>query len=174
MIYLEAEGSYHIPDVPLIFEAREVFHKARELAQLPLSGRRGNAHMGTEHVLLPLIEENADVKNILQKSGINSEAVLIDLRRYISYEDDNLPPINEDGLTPTVVTLIENAKLLASRNKQDKVTPIHLLGGLVDAGRGKALMTLGMHLGFPESDRSLTPLIQDALWEYIPLQREIH
>jgi len=155
-----------LPDTPFSFEARAVFQLARNKAGLPESGRHGNAHVGTEHLLI-FLAHDVTVRGILESTGITADAVIKRIGTYIEHEDDNLPPIDDDGLTPTVVATISNAKRLAHRDNT-RVTTTHLYAGLIEAGRGKALMTLGSFLGFSEDDREATPYIQAALFQHIP------
>lgn len=166
---LSAQDISPVPDTPFSFEARTIMQMAREKAGLPEYGRLGDAHVGTEHVLLYLAQDQV-VRSILRRTGIDSDLVVEKITTYIDHEDDNLPPIDDEGLTPTVVQMINNAKRLADRDAT-RVTTTHLYAGLIEAGRGKALMTLGGFLGFPEEDRNATPFIQDALFEHIPAIR---
>lgn len=160
-----------VPDVPFSFESRVIFQLARNKAGLPESGRLGDARVGTEHLLLYLAHD-ISVRKILEATEIPADMVIKELDRYIDHEDDNVPSIDQDGLTPTVVITIDNAKRLAHR-EHTRVMPAHLYAGLIEAGRGKALMVLGEFLGFPQDDREATPLIQQKLFARIPSMRAL-
>lgn len=167
---LPASDFSPIPDVPLSPEARMIFQLARDKAGLPESGKLGSAHLGTEHLLFYLAQEPT-VRIILTETGIPVDPLALKLESYISEEDNNLPNTNEEGLTPTVVTTINNAKRLADRDGS-RVTATHLYAGLIEAGRGKALMVLGEFLGYAEDNQEATPLIQRKLFSHIPSMRK--
>ncbi len=168
---LETQITAPVPDVPLVFEARTIFQLARNRAGLPENGKLKGAHLGTEHLLLYLAQDQS-VQKILESTGIPVDDLTSRLDTYINEEDDNLPDTNEEGLTPTVVTTINNAKGLAERDGT-RVTAIHLYAGLIESGRGKALMLLGTYLGYSENNREATPLIQARLLAHIPSMRVV-
>ncbi|MDP3941532.1 MAG: Clp protease N-terminal domain-containing protein [bacterium] len=162
-------GETPIPDVPFTHLARFVINNAREFGGLPLEGKiDDDAHVGTEHLLLSLALHPNIVK-IIVSSGIPVGELVSDLADYVK-DDPNTPETDDQGFTFTVVQALNNARILANKDNS-QVTTTHMYAGLIEAGRGKALMTLGRFLGYPEDDPAATPFIQDALFEHIPSMR---
>ncbi|MBI2443586.1 MAG: hypothetical protein HYV40_06825 [Candidatus Levybacteria bacterium] len=156
-------------DIPFSTGASRVLEIARAYGNLPPEGRGTDevAHAGTEHLLLALTT-SSDIQAILAATRIPFDPLVADLVDYIN-TDPNHPTTDEQGQTDTFVSSLNNALRLAE--EYGEVTPVHLYAGMIESGRGKALMTLGRFLGFSEEDREATPFIQDALFEHIPSMR---
>ncbi len=160
-----------VPDVPLSEVSRAIFHDARRIAGLPDTGKIGTKHLGTEHLMIALLRDSS-VAAILRRSSIDPVTLTSELETYLARGDDNVPPTDDEGLTPTVILTINNAKRIAHR-VQTRVEPHHLYEGFILAGRSEALKTLGRHLGYFEENTLATPLIQDRLLQHIPHVRPV-
>lgn len=160
-----------VPDVPLSDTSRTIFHGARRIAGLPDTGKIGTSHLGTEHLMIALAAD-ASVAAILRRSSIDPNTITSELLTYIAAGDNSVFPTDGEGLTPTVVNAINNAKRIAHRT-QTRVEPIHLYEGVILAGPNETLKIFGKHLGYFEENRLATPLIQERLIQHIPHGRPV-
>lgn len=164
---LEATRSLQLGDILFTQEAASVIDLARAYGGLNAEERTPETHAGTEHLLLALAQDQP-VRDILTRTGIPVDSLITDLNTYVA-TDPNTPETDVQGHTETFNTAIRNAQLLATRDISS-ITTTHLYAGMIEAGWGMALISLGGKLGFPV-DRQHESAIQDALFEYIPSMR---
>jgi ATP-dependent Clp protease ATP-binding subunit ClpC len=125
--------------------------RARKVMQLAEqeAWRFNHEYIGTEHILLGLINEEAGVAaKVLKKSGADLQKLRFEVERIIERGPD-MVTIGKLPLTPRTKKAIENAIEEARNLKHNYVGTEHLLLGLVREEEGVAaqvLMNCGLAL----------------------------
>ncbi len=123
--------------------------KAKHVIQLASQAalRLGHGYVGTEHLLLGLIEEDSGVAaKILANAGVTEEKVVDKIGQLIGV---NSPLSAEQiSLTPRSKRVLELAMQEAARLGQNYVGTEHLLLGLIGEGESVAVRIL-IELGIP-------------------------
>jgi ATP-dependent Clp protease ATP-binding subunit ClpA len=120
--------------------------------------------VGSEHLLLALSADEGRTGKVLCKHGVSPPAVRAEIRRGMPsiYADVTIPPYS-----PTLVRIMDRARLIAKQNCDKYVQPEHLLLSVLDQGRGFAFDILEMLLG---ADRS--PIREAALKQIALMRKE--
>ena len=122
--------------------------KALELAKKSAK-RLKHSYIGSEHILIGLIEEGSAVgARVLEANGVDEEA-LLDLIEQLIVPMGNLGLMDKGGFTPRAERILEAAGKEAIRFKADKIGTEHILIAMIkeaDSVATKLLITLGINL----------------------------
>lgn len=122
--------------------------------------RRGHDYLGTEHVLLGILED-PDAEAVLVANGVAAATVRAEIERAIEHPRARvLGPDDPVRLTPRASRVVERALGEATRLAEDRIAPEHLLLGLFRAGEGIAFHVLA-RLGVTE-DRVRAAILERA------------
>jgi ATP-dependent Clp protease ATP-binding subunit ClpA len=103
-------------------------------------------HLGTEHILLGLLNEGAAVR-ILERLGIGIQKVRSELRRIVQFGPELMPLPQVLPWTQRALRVLENACSEADRIKDEFVGTEHILLGLLSEVEGvgaQVLLTMGL------------------------------
>lgn len=118
------------------YEVIKIFKNA-EIIMLDLN----HAYVGTEHLLLSMLKESNNIKELLSKYGLTYDDFLYELKRVIGKTKNN------SGIviyTPLLKRLIKNAQ---DKKGKNKVKEEDLLLSLLELGEGIAIrIMLEMHI----------------------------
>jgi ATP-dependent Clp protease ATP-binding subunit ClpA len=119
------------------------------LSQLPFSPeaeqalekmtRAAKDHIGTEHILYGLIFTQ-EVRDILEKLGVNSSALIARTVNYFD-KDDKHPDIYDEFTLPAKQAL-SNSNLLRRLENHPQITPLHVLISLLEGKMGMGFLLL--------------------------------
>ena len=114
-----------------------------------------HGYIGTEHILLGVIEEGGYAKEILSKYGIELETIKEMIEGCLGI-GDNVMPNNELLLTPRTKRLFDDSFIEAKKLNHNYVSPEHLLLSLVKEEEGIAYTILSkLDLDFKEIKNEL-------------------
>lgn len=116
---------------------RRVLVLAREEALL-----LGHRFIGTEHILLGLIEEKGMAAKALESLGISFDAARAKIEETIGPAGPGPDWMNEPPFTPRAKKVLELSGREARRSGNNDIGPEHMLLGLVDEGEGVAVQVL--------------------------------
>lgn len=94
-----------------------------------------HGYMGTEHILLGILRENGESKELLLKYGITEEGVMEFVKKYIGIGDIDYN-IGDIPITPRGKRLLETSLLEARNLGNNYVTPEHILLALLKDNEG--------------------------------------
>jgi ATP-dependent Clp protease ATP-binding subunit ClpC len=104
-------------------------------------------HIGTEHLLMGLLQVDSDARRLLQRLGVDEEMARTTMRNVLGHSERVI--FQQIVPTARVKKVIELAFAAAQREQAWHVTPQHLLIGLMEEGEGIAahvLQDLGVTL----------------------------
>jgi ATP-dependent Clp protease ATP-binding subunit ClpC len=124
--------------------ARRVLYFAREEA-----ARRGETHVGTEHMLLGLVRESdsAAARVLVERLGISLERIRSEIEQQLTSSPIHV--MQQIELTPRAKRVFDLAEEEARRFNHNYISSEHLLLGLIREGEGlaaKVLAKLGVEL----------------------------
>ena len=91
----------------------------------------GHTYIGSEHLLLGLIEERESVASrMLFKRGITFNKIKNDVISQSGYAEKTV--LSSNDITPRVHKIIENSRKLSEKNKQDLIGSEHLLYSILN------------------------------------------
>ena len=137
--------------------ARRVLTHAQEEAR-----RLNHRYIGTEHILLGLVDEEGGVAmRVLQELGISAEEIRSAVERSVGR--GTRPTLGQPALTPRTKRVIEVSVEEARRLGHHYIGTEHLLLGLVSEGEGVAVEVL-RRLGAPPDKvrEQVSHLLQEA------------
>jgi ATP-dependent Clp protease ATP-binding subunit ClpC len=127
--------------------ARQVILIARDMAK-----QMGQDYLGTEHLLLSLVEESDGVAAyVLSKLGLRSSMVRSELQRFQSQSSHRASSDEKIPFTDRAKQVLEQAVLVAGELGYNYIGTEHLLLGLIRVTEGVASKVLA-HLGFQPED----------------------
>jgi hypothetical protein len=133
-----------VGDTTLTLEARFTLECARNEAQ-----RLGHNYIGTEHVLLGLINAgNEEIPAVFEKMGVPCEKIRTEIEKLIGRGPQS-PLIAKTPLTPRVKRALGLAAKETNSDQGACLEPKHLLLGLIREGDGvaaRALKSLGVEV----------------------------
>ncbi len=138
--------------------ARKVILFARDVAK-----QMGQEHLGTEHLLLSLVEESDGVAAyVLNKMGLRSAAIRSELDKLKPDSDRHGEQDEKIPFTRHAKQVLERAVLVAGELGYNYIGTEHLLLGLMEVREGVASSVLS-HLGYePEAvKRELFSMLED-------------
>jgi len=103
--------------------------------------RAGHSYIGTEHMLLALLEVDSEARSRLLGLGVDEQAARTTIGRVIG--SSQRPVARQIVPTNRVKKVIELSIAQADREGAPHVTPRHLLIGVVAEGEGIAAHVLG-------------------------------
>lgn len=122
--------------------------KAIELAKKSAK-RLKHSYIGSEHILIGLLEEGSAVgARVLEANGVDEDA-LLELMEQLIVPEGNVGLLDKEGFTPRAEKVLEAANREAERFKANKIGTEHLLIAMVkeaDSVATKLLITLGINL----------------------------
>lgn len=122
--------------------------KALELATR-LSQKMHHNYIGTEHILLGLIQEKTGVAaQVLLENKVDAEK-LLDLIQELIAPEGGVLILDEDGYSPRTANVLENAAKEAERFRSEKIGTEHLLLAILKENESAAvrlLNTMGINL----------------------------
>ena len=122
--------------------------KALELATR-LSQKMHHNYIGTEHILLGLIQEKTGVAaQVLLENKVDAEK-LLDLIQELIAPEGGVLILDEDGYSPRTANVLENAAKEAERFRSEKIGTEHLLLAILKESESAAvrlLNTMGINL----------------------------
>ncbi len=122
--------------------------KALELAKR-LSQKMHHNYIGTEHILLGLIQEKTGVAaQVLLENKVDAEK-LLDLIQELIAPEGGVLILDEDGYSPRTATVLGNAAKEAERFRSEKIGTEHLLLAILKENESAAvrlLNTMGINL----------------------------
>lgn len=122
--------------------------KAIELAKRSAK-RLKHSYIGSEHILIGLLEEGSAVgARVLEANGVDEDA-LLELMEQLIVPEGNVGLLDKEGFTPRAEKVLEAANREAERFKADKIGTEHLLIAMIkeaDSVATKLLITLGINL----------------------------
>ncbi len=122
--------------------------KAIELAKKSAK-RLKHSYIGSEHILIGLLEEGSSVgARVLEANGVNEES-LLELIEQLIVPEGNVGLLDKGGFTPRAERVLEAANREAERFKADAIGTEHLLIAMIkeaDSVATKLLITLGINL----------------------------
>ncbi|MBD3400634.1 MAG: AAA domain-containing protein [Candidatus Coatesbacteria bacterium] len=148
--------------------ARKVILFARDVAK-----QMGQEHLGTEHLLLSLVEESDGVAAyVLNKLGLRSAAIRAELERLKSEDEHEVTADEKIPFTQHAKQVLEQAVLVAGELGYNYIGTEHLLLGLMQVKEGVASNVLS-HLGYePELVKSeLVNMLEESRRSEGPSQR---
>lgn len=127
----------------------------RGLAAIELAERAAHElrheYVGTEHLLLGLIEEGANIAwQVLQRLGIESSRVRAEAEKIVGVPQDSVS-VRRLPRTPTFVRVLQNAMNEARQLNHNYVATEHLLLSLASETEGVATQVL-LNLGLKHED----------------------
>lgn len=102
----------------------------------------GHRFIGTEHILLGLIEEKGMAAKALESLGISFDAARAKIEETIGPAGPGPDWMNEPPFTPRAKKVLELSGREARRSGNNDIGPEHMLLGLVDEGEGVAVQVL--------------------------------
>ena len=127
--------------------ARQVILFARDMAK-----QMGQDYLGTEHLLLSLVEESDGVAAyVLSKLGLRSSMIRSELQRFQSSSSRRTVSDEKIPFTDRAKQVLEQAVLVAGELGYNYIGTEHLLLGLIRVSEGVAARILS-HLGFKPED----------------------
>ena len=128
-------------------------YTSKALNVLDIAARRAKSlkqnYIGTEHILLGLIEEETGVAaRVLAENGVKEDQLLEMIEELIS-TDNHLKLAERDGYTPRAQEVLEESQRQAARFDCSQVGTEHILMSLIKDGDNIAvrlLNTIGVHL----------------------------
>lgn len=100
-----------------------------------------HGYIGTEHILLGIINESGYASEILKLKGITSEKAKKVLKDYLGFGDGEIS-IGEILLTPRTKRLFDDSLIKARAFDHSYISPEHILLALIDDGDGVAFTIL--------------------------------
>ncbi|MCR5627619.1 MAG: ATP-dependent Clp protease ATP-binding subunit [Lachnospiraceae bacterium] len=131
--------------------ALEYSEKAKHVLALAKSGAKelGQNYIGTEHILLGLIEEESGVASmVMMENRINRDQILDIIEQLIAPES-GVGLMERDGYTPKANQMLDLAKIIAERFSAQRVGTEHILLAILRLPESVAyriLNTLGISL----------------------------
>src|SRR4030042_1945881 len=127
--------------------ARQVILFARDMAK-----QMGQDYLGTEHLLLSLVDESDGVAAyVLSKLGLRSSMIRSELQRFQSSGSHRSSSDEKIPFTDRAKQVLEQAVLVAGELGYNYIGTEHLLLGLIRVTEGVASKVLS-HLGFQPED----------------------
>ena len=123
--------------------ARSALRLAREAA-----GQLGHGYIGSEHLLLGILQEGGPARGCLQEQEVTPEKIRSVLRELVGVGSPGLAPAQ--GFTPRARRIIENAAGESARRGGGRIGTEHLLLGILresGAMATQALRAAGADLG---------------------------
>ena len=124
---------------------------AREAISLAVDAAEelGHSYVGTEHLLIGLIEEGRGVAaKVLEENGVSAEKVVQLVSQLIS-PNQNVQTAEQSGYTPSATRVIENSYREAVRFKAPLIGTEHLLISIIresDCVAARLLNTIGVSI----------------------------
>lgn len=122
--------------------------KAIELAK-KAAKRLKHSYIGSEHILIGLLEEGSAVgARVLEANGVDEDA-LLELIEQLIVPEGNVGLLDKGGFTPRAEKVLDAANREAERFKADAIGTEHLLIAMIkeaDSVATKLLITLGINL----------------------------
>ena len=130
---------------------RQYTEKAKKSIELAKKSakRLKHSYIGSEHILIGLLEEGSSVgARVLEANGVNEES-LLELIEQLIVPEGNVGLLDKGGFTPRAERVLEAANREAERFKADAIGTEHLLIAMIkeaDSVATKLLITLGINL----------------------------
>lgn len=130
---------------------RQYTEKAKRAIELAKKSakRLKHSYIGSEHILIGLLEEDSSVgAKVLEANGVEEDA-LLELIEQLIVPEGNVGLMDKEGFTPRAERVLEAANREAERFKADKIGTEHLLIAMIkepDSVATKLLITLGINL----------------------------
>ena len=120
-----------------------------------------HGYIGTEHILLGIIEEKGVAKELLYNYKITYEAVKNMMEQYLGL-GENIMAKGEILLTPRTKRMFDDSFEEAKKLNHNYVSPEHLLLALIKQEEGVAYTILSkLNLNFKELNRDLLNLLEN-------------
>ncbi len=135
-------------------DAKKVLTHAQKEAE-----QARHSYIGTEHLLLGLLQVDSEARQLLHRLGADEEKVRAAIQSVLGRSERIV--IQQIIPTSRVKKVIELSFDTARREGAANVTPLHLLIGLLEEGEGVAahvLKDLGVNLDAVRSGRPVAPL----------------
>jgi len=118
-----------------------------------------HGYIGTEHILLGILKEGGDAKELLIKYGIDTKLVMNLIEDYLGL-GESLMPKGELLLTPRTKRLFDESFIEAQNLKHNYVSPEHLLLALIKEQEGVAYTILNqLNLDFKSLTKEIIVLL---------------
>lgn len=130
---------------------RQYTEKAKRVIELAKKSakRLKHSYIGSEHILIGLLEEGSAVgARVLEANGVEEDA-LLELIEQLIVPEGNVGLMDKEGFTPRAERVLEAANREAERFKADRIGTEHLLIAMIkepDSVATKLLITLGINL----------------------------
>ncbi len=122
--------------------------KALKLAN-QASKKMNHLYIGTEHILLGLLQEGTGVAaQVLMEMNLEANQ-LMDLIEELIAPSSDVVVLDRDGYSPSTVRVLERAELEAERFKDDKIGTEHLLMAIIkepECAATRLLNTMGINV----------------------------
>lgn len=135
--------------------ARRVIAKAKECSKELKHG-----YMGTEHILLGILREDGQSKELLAKYGVTEDRALEFVKKYIGVGDREYS-MGDVPITPRSKRLLEASLLEAKSLGHNYVTPEHMLLALLKDSEGVGFTILARL--FKGNVKTLIELVSDDI-----------
>lgn len=135
--------------------ARRVIAKAKESSKELKHG-----YMGTEHILLGILREDGQSKELLAKYGVTEDRALEFVKKYIGVGDREYS-MGDVPITPRSKRLLEASLLEAKSLGNNYVTPEHMLLALLKDSEGVGFTILARL--FKGNVKTLIELVSDDI-----------
>ena len=126
-------------------------NKARVAAEIAVNASAvlGQGYVGTEHILLGVIQEGTSAASkVLNAHGVSKEKV-VDLIRRLIAPSENVHIAERGAYSPKAVRLIEAASREASQFKSQLILPEHLLIAMIkdsECAASRILTSMGVNI----------------------------
>ena len=125
-------------------KARTALHMAERAAK-----RLHQSYVGTEHILLGLIQENTGVAaKVLMQNGADEESVIELIKDFVAPETGTAIA-ERGGYSPRAVAILNEAEAMAERYNSAFIGTEHILLGIINEGENvgaRLLTTIGISL----------------------------
>ena len=125
-------------------KARTALHMAERAAK-----RLHQSYVGTEHILLGLIQENTGVAaRVLMENGAGENDILELIKDFVA-PDSKAALAERDGYSPRAVAVLKEAEEIALKYNSDAIGTEHILLGIIREGENvgaRLLTTTGINL----------------------------
>ncbi len=125
-------------------KARTALHMAQRAAK-----RLHQSYVGTEHILLGLIQENTGVAaRVLMENGAGENEILDLIQDFVA-PDSGAAVAERDGYSPRAIAVLKVAEEMAVKYNSDSVGTEHILLGIIMEGENvgaRLLTTVGINL----------------------------
>ncbi len=125
-------------------KARTALHMAQRAAK-----RLHQSYVGTEHILLGLIQENTGVAaRVLMENGAGENEILDLIQDFVA-PDSGAAVAERDGYSPRAIAVLKVAEEMAVKYNSDSIGTEHILLGIIMEGENvgaRLLTTVGINL----------------------------